>query len=228
MTEQSKDEAQFPNPDYSVSLHLKEIFNAFTQLLNAILGSCDANQSTSERAYWNRGKFEWKWLYKLINAVAWRETDHCYKAKLKEDSRAINRLTNQGYVVTKTPVTEVTKTPVTDPEVYVTQDDADLQDKVKTITVNAERYEMNQEAMMAEYGKDKRLFIEAAYFVNWPDVVYKYSSETMHRILGSGTNFNFKNRDDLKVSITAAVRAESARRSPDAPARNGMKEDGGQ
>lgn len=85
---------------YSVQMHASEILNALTQLLNALLGSCNANQSLSERAYVNRGRSRFWWsLYRLINALAFQESDHCRKAYLREIRRCQQRLEASGHTV---------------------------------------------------------------------------------------------------------------------------------
>lgn len=95
------------------------------------------------------------------------------------------------------------------------------------IRLHAELYETNQPAFMSELEEHEDAFIEAAYRVDWPAIVRGYDNATIHRIQGSGTNFNFKGHPELRRMVAAAVAAESARRAPDAPATNGMADDGG-
>lgn len=69
---------------YSVYGHIMGILHALTQLLNAILGSCDSHESTSERAFNDRHEsFFWTGMYHLINTLAFRESNHCAKAQIK-------------------------------------------------------------------------------------------------------------------------------------------------
>jgi hypothetical protein len=114
------------------------------------------------------------------------------------------------------------------PADYVTQAEQDLQDMVDKITANAERYELDQDAFAAAYFTDRDLFTEAAYLVDWPAVASKYSDDAIARVMGSGTNFNIRNRDDLKRIVRDAVSAESSERAPDAPKFHGMGPEGGQ
>jgi hypothetical protein len=91
------------------------------------------------------------------------------------------------------------------------------------IAENAELYETSQPDLMADYSGDPGLFIEAAYHVDWPAVVGKYHDDTIYRILGDGgTNFDFPGHPNLKKTILAAVRTESAKRTPEPRATNGM------
>ena len=85
---------EFPNPRYTFKGHVFEALNSLTQCLNAFAGSCDANQSTSERAYWRKG-----WLMKAIDFVFGE--GHCYDAMQQENQKAVQRLQNQGYIVMK-------------------------------------------------------------------------------------------------------------------------------
>lgn len=217
MTDKDKD-AEYPHPKYSITLHVKEVFNATTQLINAILGSCDANQSTSERAYWNRGKFGWDWLYKTINFLAWRETDHCYKAKVKEDGRAINRLENQGYVVQK-------MSTVTNPSKEAYKPFEPSQDVIDDLYANAEDYELNQALVVDALVNHADDYVAAAKVVDWYKIVEKYDTTTLDRIMEYGTNMNLSPL--VNTRILEAVRKErSIRNTGEAPATNGMGEDG--
>ena len=69
--------------DYSARGHIAAVGHALTQLFNALLGSCDSHESFSERAYHNRFRPRWRTVYRFINALAWRESDHCRKAHIK-------------------------------------------------------------------------------------------------------------------------------------------------
>lgn len=104
----------------------------------------------------------------------------------------------------------------------------DIDFTAQAIAKHAEHYEMHQQDLYVDWSQNPDLFVEACFHVNWPAVVRQYSDKTMHRVLGSGTNFNFKGRDSLRQLITAAIKAESAWRAPDAPGSHGMAEDGGQ
>lgn len=96
------------------------------------------------------------------------------------------------------------------------------------IAENAELYETNQVALMEDYTRQPDVFVEAAYLVDWPAVVSKYSDKTMHRVLGHGTNLNFRGHDDLRWLIADAIDQVHAERSAGAPDRNGMARDGRQ
>ena len=100
--------------------------------------------------------------------------------------------------------------------------DPRLQAMIARITANAERYETDQRAMMVAFDGDRELFVQAAYQVDWPAVLETYAPSTISRIMGTGTNFNFKGHTDLKGQIYKALNAESARRSPPPPKNHGM------
>jgi hypothetical protein len=86
---------------YSVQKHLWGMLNALTQLLNALLGSCDANQSFSERCLYGylRGNHVLTWCYYLVNALALRESNHCHKAHKQELVRCKQTLVRNGVYV---------------------------------------------------------------------------------------------------------------------------------
>ena len=109
-----------------------------------------------------------------------------------------------------------------------TEHQKDVEFTRDAIAKHAELYETNQKALMEDYTGDPGLFIEAAYLVDWPAVVSRYSDKTMHRKLGHGTHLNFKGHDDLRRLITDAIDEVHAERSAGAPDRNGMAPDGGQ
>lgn len=55
------------------------IFSAFSQLLNSIIGG-NPNESVSGRAYRTRETQPWKSVYNAINAIVFWQEDHCKQA----------------------------------------------------------------------------------------------------------------------------------------------------
>ena len=101
------------------------------------------------------------------------------------------------------------------------------------IAKHAEFYEMNQQALVEDAVRFidgepvvRPLFVKAAYLVNWPEVVAKYSQKTMYKLGNHGTEFNFKGHKDLQRYIMDAVETEIANRSGPVPDSNGMGDDG--
>lgn len=68
------------HPDYF------QVLIAIDQLANTLIGGF-ADETVSARVYRHYIKGEYKWAYKLINALFWWQDDHCKEAYESEMNR---------------------------------------------------------------------------------------------------------------------------------------------
>ena len=73
--------------------YFQAIGDSLTQLLNALLGSCNANESTSAKAAIvtvldKEENLFWNSMYTLINRIFFWQKNHCVEAYLKDLERA--------------------------------------------------------------------------------------------------------------------------------------------
>ena len=97
-----------------------------------------------------------------------------------------------------------------------------LPNMVNYIEKNAERFEMDQPALIAKWSKNKPLFEQAASQVDWVKVVSSYKTSVVQIVKGTGTNFNFENTPDLHHKVVKAAKKVSAARLAKAPTNHGM------
>lgn len=189
----------------------------------------------------------WNWLVGLFNKTEQPEFANTPESTPKVDNPAPRRTVNMDDVVpevgttvpkTGTPTQNRIKKAAQTPAEYEPSDviteqptpamKSEIEQAESAIRLHAELYETNQTALMSEIEGHEDSFIEAAYNVDWPAIVREYTNDTITRIQGSGTSFNFQGHGKLRRMIAAVVSAESARRAGKAPDRNGMAEDGRQ
>ena len=184
-----------------------QLLSVFSRLFNVMHGG-KARETFSERTHRSQDNWYFGAWRKVINGFfrLFGQAEHTLMVHTDEEEKWKRELRLRGYVVQPQRVADTVVSSAL----------------VSEINARAQTFEMDQNAMVRLWNKNRKAFVEAAYQVDWPAVVSKYSNATVHKIMGSGTSFNIKGQNRLRKMVADAVTEESAKRAPKPRATNGM------